>query len=121
MYTQFNHLIAQQRSAELRGVAERNRVIAGCEPASRASGRTRRSGRLTILARSLPRHPDTFAPGQSFSTCQIFMEHGTVKQIGYDGSESTIDTPIGLVVLMTVLMARHTRARGVSRTPDRQA
>jgi hypothetical protein len=38
--------------------------------------------------------PSPFAPGHSFSTCQIFMEHGTATRIGYDGSESTVDTPI---------------------------
>jgi hypothetical protein len=35
MYNQLNYLIVQQHSAELCGIAERNRVIAGCEPTSR--------------------------------------------------------------------------------------
>jgi hypothetical protein len=38
--------------------------------------------------------PNAFVPGRSFRTCQIFMEHGNVTRVGYDGSESTIDTPI---------------------------
>jgi hypothetical protein len=38
--------------------------------------------------------PAEYVPGQTFSTCQIYMERGKVTQIGYDGSVSTIDTPI---------------------------
>jgi hypothetical protein len=38
--------------------------------------------------------PNPFAPGKSFSTCQVFMEHDRVSEIGYDGSESTVDTPV---------------------------
>jgi hypothetical protein len=38
--------------------------------------------------------PAEYLPGKSFTTCQIYMERGAVTQIGYDGSSSTIDTPI---------------------------
>lgn len=38
--------------------------------------------------------PNPFAVRQSFTTCETFIEHGAVTRIGYNGSESTIDTPI---------------------------
>ena len=38
--------------------------------------------------------PNPFASGQSFVTCETFMEHGAATKIGYNGSESTIDSPI---------------------------
>lgn len=38
--------------------------------------------------------PNPFAPGKSFTTCQIYFERGKVTQVGYNGSESTIDQPI---------------------------
>lgn len=38
--------------------------------------------------------PSAYLPGKTFTTCQIYMERGTVEQVGYDGSTSTIDTPI---------------------------
>jgi hypothetical protein len=38
--------------------------------------------------------PNPFVPGQSFVTCETFMEHGPATKIGYNGSESTIDSPI---------------------------
>jgi hypothetical protein len=38
--------------------------------------------------------PNPFAAGQSFTTCETFMEHGEATQIGYNGSNSTLDSPI---------------------------
>jgi hypothetical protein len=38
--------------------------------------------------------PKQYAPGQSYSTCQIFMERGKVSAIGYDGGMTTLDDPI---------------------------
>jgi hypothetical protein len=52
-----------------------------------------------ILTGDFPPCPQTnspaqYLPGQAFHTCQIFMDRGRVGQIGYDGSMSTLDTPI---------------------------
>jgi hypothetical protein len=38
--------------------------------------------------------PNPFTVGQTFTTCETFMEHGAVTRVGYNGSESTIDSPI---------------------------
>jgi hypothetical protein len=38
--------------------------------------------------------PNPFAAGQSFTTCETFMEPSVVTKIGYNGSESTIDSPV---------------------------
>lgn len=38
--------------------------------------------------------PKRYLPGQSYSTCEIFMERGKVSAIGYDGGMDTIDQPI---------------------------
>jgi hypothetical protein len=38
--------------------------------------------------------PNPFAAGQSFTTCETFMEHGEATQIGYNGSNATLHSPI---------------------------
>jgi hypothetical protein len=38
--------------------------------------------------------PNPFRSGQSFVTCETFMEQGGVTKVGYNGSESTVDSPI---------------------------
>ena len=38
--------------------------------------------------------PNPFAPGQTFTTCETFMEPGAATQIGYNGSDSTLNSPI---------------------------
>lgn len=38
--------------------------------------------------------PSPFAAGQGFTTCETFMEHGEATQIGYNGSSSTLDSPV---------------------------
>jgi hypothetical protein len=38
--------------------------------------------------------PSTFASGQSFTTCETFMEKGEATKIGYDGSSATLSDPI---------------------------
>jgi hypothetical protein len=53
MYTQLNYLAAQQRSAELRAIGERSRVMADSQPASRASSHPRRTGQWTTRFRGL--------------------------------------------------------------------
>jgi hypothetical protein len=38
--------------------------------------------------------PNPFPAGQSFTTCETFMEHGEATQIGDNGSNSTLDSPV---------------------------
>jgi hypothetical protein len=38
--------------------------------------------------------PNPFAVGHSFTTCETFMEHGKVTEVGYNGSESTLNSPV---------------------------
>jgi hypothetical protein len=38
--------------------------------------------------------PNPFAVGRSFTTCETFMEHGKVTEVGYNGSESTLNSPV---------------------------
>jgi hypothetical protein len=38
--------------------------------------------------------PNPFPAGQTFTTCETFMEHGEATSIGYNGSSSTLDSPI---------------------------
>jgi hypothetical protein len=38
--------------------------------------------------------PNPFAAGQTFTTCETFMEPGEATSIGYNGSSSTLDAPV---------------------------
>lgn len=38
--------------------------------------------------------PNPFAAGQTFTTCETFMEPGEATSIGYNGSSSTLDSPV---------------------------
>jgi hypothetical protein len=38
--------------------------------------------------------PNPLGAGQSFTTCETFMEHGEATKIGYNGSDSTLDSPV---------------------------
>jgi hypothetical protein len=38
--------------------------------------------------------PNPFAAGQTFTTCETYMESGEATSIGYNGSSSTLDSPI---------------------------
>jgi hypothetical protein len=38
--------------------------------------------------------PDPFAPGQSFTTCETYMEPALASKIGWNGSQATIDSPV---------------------------
>jgi hypothetical protein len=38
--------------------------------------------------------PNPFPVGKSFTTCETFMERGEATQIGYNGSNATLDSPV---------------------------
>jgi hypothetical protein len=38
--------------------------------------------------------PNPFAAGQTFTTCETYMEPGEATSIGYNGSSNTLDSPI---------------------------
>lgn len=38
--------------------------------------------------------PNPFAAGQTFTTCETYMESGEATSIGYNGSSSTLDSPV---------------------------
>jgi hypothetical protein len=38
--------------------------------------------------------PNPFAAGETFITCETYMEAGEATSIGYNGSSSTLDSPI---------------------------
>jgi hypothetical protein len=38
--------------------------------------------------------PNPFAAGQTFTTCETYMEAGEATSIGYNGSSSTLESPI---------------------------
>jgi hypothetical protein len=55
-------------------------------------------GNLTVIG-DFPRCPDAstpnpFAAGQSFTTCETYMEPTEATKIGWNGSEATVDSPV---------------------------
>jgi hypothetical protein len=38
--------------------------------------------------------PNPFAAGQTFTTCETYMEPGEATSIGYNGSSNTLDSPV---------------------------
>lgn len=55
-------------------------------------------GNLSIIG-DFPPCPDTdtpnpFTAGQSFSTCETYMEPALAAKIGWNGSEATVDSPV---------------------------
>lgn len=38
--------------------------------------------------------PNPFKAGQTFTTCETYMEKGLASKIGYNGSSATLDSPI---------------------------
>jgi hypothetical protein len=38
--------------------------------------------------------PNPFAVGQTFTTCETYMESGEATSVGYNGSSSTLDSPV---------------------------
>jgi hypothetical protein len=52
-----------------------------------------------IIAGDFPPCPDTdtpnpFTPGQSFTTCETYMEPALASKIGWNGSNATLDSPV---------------------------
>jgi hypothetical protein len=38
--------------------------------------------------------PNPFTPGQTFTTCETYFEHGEATQIGWNGSDATVSDPV---------------------------